>query len=89
VTEDEWFKLIRYNRATYGLPTYHVATAHQAAKVWAMWEHDERTGRPSPPLCRRCGTILRFTERPHQQLHAWCTPPNWLEDPDATQAPAL
>ena len=49
-------------------------TPERVAELFARWAADDAAGVPSPPLCRRCGQLLRFTDRPSQQLHVWCEP---------------
>jgi hypothetical protein len=50
-------------------------TPERAARYFASWEADQRGGVTAPALCRRCGTSLRFPDRPSSQLHVWCKPP--------------
>lgn len=70
--------LVRADPLRYGLPAYPWATAERAAQLFNRWEADR--GRPSPPLCPRCGTLLRFADS-GQQLHPWCDPNHPLNAP--------
>jgi hypothetical protein len=49
-------------------------TRTRADALFARWAADEAAGAPIPALCRACGQVLRFAERPHQQMHVWCEP---------------
>jgi hypothetical protein len=72
----EWLVAILADPASYSLPAYGSwMTPERAARHFASWEADERGGVTAPALCRRCGTSLRFPERPSSQLHTWCKPP--------------
>jgi hypothetical protein len=55
----------------YALPAYGYISAESAARLFNRWETDR--GQPSPPLCRRCGQVLRFHDD-GAQLHDWCDP---------------
>lgn len=72
---------VRAEPHRYGLPAYPWATAERAAELFNRWEAGR--GKPSPPLCSRCGMVLRFAD-PGQQLHPWCDPNHPLNQPPAS-----